>query len=181
MSTFREAESDRLPDESVEAVLNLVNKDSGLQLPRRRFQYNQPIVEEGRIGSSMYVLLRGEVLVERRGAAIALLAGKGAFFGEIAALYEGVRRTATVRSRLGGVEALELSTSDIAGLVLLTQKPIIMAIKMISHIAVSRIRTMSDEDMRELNIPPRSQWSYTEDGEFPPLKFVPANKFMLVS
>lgn len=178
--TLMEMERDRLSDECVDALLRLVYKDSGLQLPRRRFQYNQPIVVEGQTGSSMFVLLRGEVRVERRGIAIALLAGKGAFVGEIAALYEGVLRTATVRSKLGGVEALELSTRDIAGLVLLTQKPIIMATEIISHVAVSRIRTMSEEDMQRSNIPPRSQWSHTEDDEFPPLKFVPANKFMPV-
>lgn len=180
MTSLMEMEQDRLPNECVEAMLMLVNRDSGLPLPRRIFQYNQPIVAEGQKGSSMYLLLRGEVLVERRGTAIALLADKGAFFGEIAALYEGVLRTATVRSRVGGVEVLELSTRDIAGLVLVTQKPIIMATEIISRVAVSRIRTMSEEDMWRSNIPPRSQWSHTEDGEFPPLKIVPANKFRLV-
>lgn len=180
MTSLIEMQPDRLPDECVDALLRLVYKDSGLQPPRRTFQYNQPVVVEEQTGSSMYVLLRGEVLVERRGTAIASLVGKGAFFGEIAALYEGVLRTATVRSKLNGVDVLELSTIDIAGLVLVTQKPIIMATEIISRVAVSRIRTMSEEDMQRSNIPPRSQWIHTEDGEFPPLKIVPANKFMLV-
>ena len=74
----------------------------------KRFKKNEIIIKEKAIGSSMYFILEGSVLVYRDGFSVTLK--EGDFFGEIA-LLKNVPRTASVLAKQR-CELLELTTYD---------------------------------------------------------------------
>src|SRR5262245_4509542 len=74
----------------------------------RRLQKGATIVAAGEPGDALYVVLDGEVSVERRGLP-AITRGAGSFFGEMA-LLDGGPRSATVVAR-GSVVCLTISRS----------------------------------------------------------------------
>ncbi len=93
--------------------------DEPLGLSREHFESGQEIVREGEIGQRLYLIWKGEVEVRRAGMASdpVVTLGPGSHFGE-AAIFQNVRRTATVRARtavelisLGRTEALALSAT----------------------------------------------------------------------
>lgn len=59
-----------------------------------RFEAGETILREGRLGSEFYVIIQGQVTVDRSGNAVATL-GPGDHFGELAALHPAPR-TASV-------------------------------------------------------------------------------------
>jgi small-conductance mechanosensitive channel/CRP-like cAMP-binding protein len=83
---------DALPDEAVRTLAD--------RSRMRRFGAGEAVIQQGELGSELYIIERGEVLVSRSGnggeAEIARL-GPNAFFGEMS-LTTGERRTATVRA-----------------------------------------------------------------------------------
>jgi CRP-like cAMP-binding protein len=79
-----------------------------------RFEPSAPIVQAGDPGSGLFVVVSGEVAVERGGAVIALL-GPGSCFGELA-LLDGQPRSATVRAQ-GEVACLGLGRDAFLDLV----------------------------------------------------------------
>lgn len=62
------------------------------------FEPGKVLAREGEIGHEFFVILEGEVAVERDGQEVRTL-GSGDFFGEIALIWESARRTATVVAR----------------------------------------------------------------------------------
>eukprot|EP01048_Picozoa_sp_COSAG05_P015181 COSAG05_NODE_1801_length_4060_cov_2.209291_2_plen_133_part_00 len=44
--------------------------------------HGQPIMEEGKVGKEMYILVEGEVVVEKGGVELGYLSQAGSFFGE---------------------------------------------------------------------------------------------------
>lgn len=74
----------------------------------KRFKKNEIIIKEKAIGSSMYFILEGSVLVYRDGFSVTLK--EGDFFGEIA-LLKNIPRTASVLAKQR-CELLELTTYD---------------------------------------------------------------------
>ncbi len=99
----------------------------------RRFHDGAAIVRAGEPGDTLYVVLDGEVSVERR-AGGALTLGMGTFFGEIALLDSGTR-TATVVAR-GPVVCLAVRQAQF--LRLLRREPTI-AVELLRELA-ARLR-----------------------------------------
>jgi CRP-like cAMP-binding protein len=62
------------------------------------FDEGKVLAREGEIGQEFFVILEGDVGVERGGSEIGSL-GPGDFFGEIALIWESARRTATVTAK----------------------------------------------------------------------------------
>ena len=71
----------------------------GRRPQRRRIPAGQPLLEQGALGTELYLLLDGVLAVEVDGAVVAEV-GPGAVLGERAALEQG-RRTATLRAITG--------------------------------------------------------------------------------
>eukprot|EP00434_Breviolum_minutum_P022833 symbB.v1.2.020147.t1/scaffold1642.1/size107908/6 len=83
-------------------------------LKAETFERGQHIIKEGEVGDKLYIIERGvcEVLKNLNGREVTVGSlSKGAFFGEIAVLYD-MPRTATVRTQTA-VIALALSRADI--------------------------------------------------------------------
>lgn len=74
---------------------------------------NQVLIERGHVGSGMFVLGEGEVVVELPGREVRL--GPGEYFGEMALLSEGGKRTARVRTATP-VRGLAISRTDFSAL-----------------------------------------------------------------
>ncbi|MCB9525314.1 MAG: cyclic nucleotide-binding domain-containing protein [Myxococcales bacterium] len=66
----------------------------------RHFIRDEVIIREGEASSHLYVVLRGDVIVERQGQGVIGRLQQGAVFGE-GGLLEGARRMATVRATRG--------------------------------------------------------------------------------
>lgn len=79
----------KLDDAALERVASLVSE---VRAPAGRV-----LVEHGHVGSGMFLLEEGTVLVELPGGSTVRL-GPGEFFGELAILADGITRTARVRS-----------------------------------------------------------------------------------
>jgi CRP/FNR family cyclic AMP-dependent transcriptional regulator len=94
-----------------------------------RLHDGRPITRAGEAGDAFFVVLDGEVSVERPGVK-ALMLGMGSFFGEMA-LLDGGPRTATVAAK-GPVVCLTISRSRF--LKLLRAEPAI-AIAMVEELA----------------------------------------------
>lgn len=77
---------------------------SGFEAPA-----NQVIVEKGHVGTGMFILEDGEVVVELPGREVRL--GPGEYFGEMALLSEHGRRTARVRTATT-IRCLAISRMD---------------------------------------------------------------------
>ncbi len=75
---------------------------------------NQVLIERGHVGSGMFILEEGEVVVELPGRDVRL--GPGEYFGEMALLSEGGKRTARVRTATP-IRGLAISRSDFAALI----------------------------------------------------------------
>ena len=93
--------------------------DEPLGLSHEHFEPGQEIVREGEVGQRLYLIWKGEVDVTRGGLSSEPIVtlGPGQHFGETA-IFQNVRRTATVRARtrvelisLGRAEALALSAA----------------------------------------------------------------------
>jgi NADH dehydrogenase len=90
-----------------------VRSDESFGLTRQHYEPGQDIVRQGDIGHCLYVIWKGEVDVLRQTASgIERLAtlGPGRHFGEVA-VFERIRRTATVRARTP-VEVLSIGRSE---------------------------------------------------------------------
>jgi CRP-like cAMP-binding protein len=107
-------------------------------------------MRQGEVGHAMYVLLEGEVEVEvaEEGGARTTVArlGPGEFLGEMA-LFDGERRSATVRAR-GPVRALTVDKRNL--LARITEDPT-LAFRLIRSLC-GRVRRLDDEVARR---PPR--------------------------
>jgi NADH dehydrogenase len=98
-------------------VIN-VRSDEAYGIHRQHYEPGQDIVRQGEIGRCLYIIWKGEVEVVREtpsGSEHVATLGPGQHFGEVA-VFERVRRTATVRARsavellaVGQTEALALS------------------------------------------------------------------------
>lgn len=71
--------------------------DDPLGMARELYEPGQEVFRQGDIGRKLYLVMSGEVDVVKDGEVVATL-GPGAHFGELA-VFEEVRRTATVRAR----------------------------------------------------------------------------------
>jgi CRP-like cAMP-binding protein len=74
---------------------------------------NLVLIERGQVGSGMFILKEGEVVVELRNGDVRL--GPGEYFGEMALLSEGGKRTARVRT-LTPVRCLAIGRADFTAL-----------------------------------------------------------------
>ena len=90
-------------------LLNLVGR-----LKERHFVTNEVVIREGELVSDLYVITRGRLQVERRGAGRVARLGAGDVFGE-GGLLEGARRMATVRAERGA-GLLVLNAQQVHGL-----------------------------------------------------------------
>ncbi len=84
------------------------------QAPARVYEHGERIVQEGEVGDSFFVILRGEVTVWRAGSGQAATLGAGDVFGEIALLAK-TARTASVLGR-GEAHVLEIPRQTIHAL-----------------------------------------------------------------
>lgn len=100
----------------------------------KRFQAGTVIFREGELGSEMYIIQSGQVMISRSSGGqqreLAVLE-KGDFFGEMALLDENPERSATATA-ITGVEALQMRSADLD--TMLRRKPDI-AIRMMMKLA----------------------------------------------
>ena len=68
-----------------------------MEIPLKEFPAGETLIEEGDPGTSVFVLERGEVLIEIDETEIVKVSAKGAIFGEMSALL-GRSRSATVKT-----------------------------------------------------------------------------------
>ena len=74
---------------------------------------NLVLIERGQVGAGMFILKEGEVVVELKNGEVHL--GPGEYFGEMALLSEGGRRTARVRT-VTPVRCLAIGRADFTAL-----------------------------------------------------------------
>ena len=88
--------------------------DSNYGIRRELFEVGQEIVRQGDVGKRLYLIWRGEVDVVREqegGPKHVITLGPGDHFGEVA-IFQNVRRTATVRARTR-VELISVGQQDV--------------------------------------------------------------------
>lgn len=109
----------------------------------RRFEAGEPIIAEGEVGDSLYVLAAGEVEVSRHetpGAPLAVLGPPGTF-GEMA-LVDREHRSATVRARTE-VQALQLSAENFTTFRKYSRDGFTLVVINIARVLSSRLRETS--------------------------------------
>jgi CRP-like cAMP-binding protein len=79
----------------------------------RSYERGATIVRQGEVGTEMFVVIEGELVVERDGVTIANL-GRGGHFGEMS-FVEDAPRSATVRA-LTRTEVLSIGQAEVSGL-----------------------------------------------------------------
>jgi NADH dehydrogenase len=101
-----------------------IRMDDSVGIRRQHYEPGQVIVREGEIGRRLYIIWDGEVEVFHEGPSgteVLATLGRGQHFGE-AAVFQNVRRTASVRARtrvdvlsVGHTESLALSVMSSFG------------------------------------------------------------------
>jgi NADH dehydrogenase len=101
-----------------------IRMDESFGIRRQHYEPGQEIIREGEIGRHLYIIWEGEVEVFRTGPSgpeVVVTLGRGQHFGE-AAVFQNVRRTASVRARtrvdvllIGHAESLALSVMSSFG------------------------------------------------------------------
>jgi Cyclic nucleotide-binding domain len=99
-----------------EELDEIVLRSGGAKLERRRLDPGECLVEQGEVGTDMFMLLDGVLQVEIDGETVAEI-GSGAVLGELAVLGDG-RRTATLRAVRASRVAVLAGTSRLAELAL---------------------------------------------------------------
>lgn len=93
-----------LADLGAESLARIARMASEFEAPE-----NLVLIERGQVGSGMFILKEGEVVVELKNGEVRL--GPGEYFGEMALLSESGRRTARVRT-LTPVRCLAIGRAD---------------------------------------------------------------------
>ena len=173
---------DRLPDYIVDAIGQLQNEKTKKPLPVREFRPNTAIMHKGEKGSTMYVILSGEIGVYVDDRTPIRISGKGGFFGEMASLFEDANRAATVISDgFFSTRALEMTAADVLGLLMLGRR-FESAYQIITQTAASRALdnlTKNPDAAKASGIPPLDQWMKTEAGlRVPPLRAISHTRFV---
>lgn len=97
-----------LADLDAEPLARIARMASEFEAPE-----NLVLIERGQVGSGMFILKEGEVVVELKNGEVRL--GPGEYFGEMALLSESGRRTARVRT-LTPVRCLAIGRADFTAL-----------------------------------------------------------------
>lgn len=97
-----------LADLDAEPLARIARMASEFEAPE-----NLVLIERGQVGSGMFILKEGEVVVELKNGEVRL--GPGEYFGEMALLSESGRRTARVRT-LTRVRCLAIGRADFTAL-----------------------------------------------------------------
>ncbi len=110
-SNLDEAEIGALIDSLVDPLLSAICRQRGFRRYFVKYADGEPMCSEGEKSYYAFLLLRGTVLVSKRGREITRVSGEGRFLGEVATL-SGVPRTATMHA-VGTVWSVVLNAAEL--------------------------------------------------------------------